>query len=422
MIWKNLFSKVILKNTEYNFYTFEIDIKNLFREKKSIKEFLIYNLEKQHPRFLSQCKWEYFFTLKNKKLMANVIVVDKLYFSKLIEEGKSNFYIEKPKKKIFPIIKKGFVAILVLTLCLIFGCAVSLMETSPKEIMEEIPKQKSETEQKNVENQIQGQFLPIDNVFSNLITSFTNENIFVSTLILENFPNKKIIDFTITGVYSEDIENFFQNWITTAKSKDFFVEGIGLKINSTKYESKELEVIPIVQGEIFQLQPEQKQTSCFSTKESQKQSLINLRNYLIENKIRPLEENLENGRLVFQVEKSVMEDFFTSYFFENTLILSSCKITNNLQEDFAQFDFGFFYQDGEDSFLMNNYFTENLFSVLEKVSEQKVETKKIETAKDEIGKAENFSSYEGIVIGKVRNTFGEESLLIKNPDGKIILK
>ena len=69
MIWKNLFSKVILKNTEYNFYTFEIDIKNLFREKKSIKEFLIYNLEKQHPRFLSQCKWEYFFTLKNKKLI-----------------------------------------------------------------------------------------------------------------------------------------------------------------------------------------------------------------------------------------------------------------------------------------------------------------------------------------------------------------
>ena len=102
--------------------------------------------------------------------------------------------------------------------------------------MAEIPKQKNETEQKNVENQIQGQILSIDNVFSNLITSFSNENIFVSTLILENFPNKKIIDFTITGVYSEDIENFFQDWIATAKSKDFFVEGIGLKINSTKYE------------------------------------------------------------------------------------------------------------------------------------------------------------------------------------------
>ena len=109
------------KTTEYDFYTFEIDFKSLFREKKNLKEFIIYNLEKQHPRFLSQCKWEYFFSFKNKKLMVNVIVVDQIFFSKLIEEGKCNFYIEKPKRKIFPIMKKGFVAILVISFCLIFG-------------------------------------------------------------------------------------------------------------------------------------------------------------------------------------------------------------------------------------------------------------------------------------------------------------
>lgn len=421
MIWRNLFSKVVLKTTEYDFYTFEIDFKSLFREKKNLKEFIIYNLEKQHPRFLSQCKWEYFFSFKNKKLMVNVIVVDQIYFSKLIEEGKCNFYIEKPKRKIFPIMKKGFVAILVISFCLIFGCAFSLIEPSSQKTREEKPKSLIETEEKT-ENQKAEKVLSLDDVFRNLITNFTNEKIFFSSLSLENFPNQKKIGFSITGVYSEDIENFFQTYILSAKLNDFNVDKIGIKINSTKYETENLEVVPIIQGEIFQLQEKSKENLGFTTREIQKECLINFRNYLIKNKIVPLEENLEKGVLVFQVKKTEVEKIFLSYFLEKTLILTSCKITSNIQEDFIRFDFDFFQQEDEDVFFINNCFTEDLFSILEKFVEKKADTENVEIGKNDYVKPESTSFYEGKIIGKVRNALGEESLLIKNPEGKIILK
>jgi hypothetical protein len=135
-----------------------------------------------------------------------------------------------------------------------------------------------------------------------------------------------------------------------------------------------------------------------------------------------LEENLEKGILVFQVKKTEVEKIFLSYFLEKTLILTSCKITSNIQEDFIRFDFDFFQQEDEDVFFINNCFTEDLFSILEKFVEKKADTENVENGKNDYGKPENTSFYEGKIIGKVRNALGEESLLIKNPEGKIILK
>ena len=61
--------KIILDTSQFYLYKLEISLKRLWIERMTLKKFISSEMEKIHPRFSVQCKWDYFFTMKSKKYL-----------------------------------------------------------------------------------------------------------------------------------------------------------------------------------------------------------------------------------------------------------------------------------------------------------------------------------------------------------------
>ena len=232
----NIFArKIILDSSQYDFYQFEISLKKLYVENLKIRTFLITELEKIHPRFSAQCRWEYFFTVKNRKIFANVIVVDKFLLSKCIKENKQRFFIEKPRRRIFASRKKFIFIFLLMVLGIIAGNyffeKYSKSKENEKAILEKASLEVEENFEYQVLEESVGKF-ELLSVFTNFIEKISarNKSAFFEALSFEKSSDFDWIKFSVKGVFPEEIEKFFL--------QDFEHEQVFVKFDQIFYENK----------------------------------------------------------------------------------------------------------------------------------------------------------------------------------------
>lgn len=89
--------KTFVRSSDYELYRFLLPWKCLFaREENS---FIVRELEKQHPRFSGTCCYDAKYSLEKKKVMAEVVVMEKASLAEYKNSG-GELYLETNKKRI----------------------------------------------------------------------------------------------------------------------------------------------------------------------------------------------------------------------------------------------------------------------------------------------------------------------------------
>lgn len=397
--------KIILDSSQYDFYQFELNFKKIYGENQKIKTHLITELEKIHPRFSVQCRWEYFLSVKNKKIFANVIVIDKFLLSKCIRENKRRFFIEKPRRRIFAS-KKKFVFICFLMILGIFAGKYFFVKYSKS-----MESQKSILEKSSfqVEENFENQFLEESVENFDLLSLFTDfietirahdKNVFFESLSIEKTSDFDWIKFSVKGVFPEEIEKFFSPYFENeeiyVKFDHIFYENQEPKIQGTIYGKSR-----IVENEIFL--------------EEVENPLVDYRNYLMKNNIVLEVENHDTMTLGFYLSKSKLKRIFSDYEKFEMKNLRQINIKSNYGDENIFMELGFFTERDfgiGSGFSLKDIFTDEMQVLLSK-KKPEVQSRKIEK------KLENQMD-EKQIVGKVKSENGKVIYLVKDKDGKII--
>ena len=402
----NIFArKIILDSSQYDFYQFEISLKKLYVENLKIRTFLITELEKIHPRFSAQCRWEYFFTVKNKKIFANVIVVDKFLLSKCIKENKQRFFIEKPRRRIFASKKKFIFIFLLMVLGIFVGNYFFEKYSQSKENKKAILEKASLEVEENFEYQVLEESVEkfeLLSVFANFIENISalNKSVFFDALSFEKSSDFDWIKFSVKGVFPEEIEKFFL--------QDFEHEQVFVKFDQIFYENQE----PKIQGTIYAKSQIGKGENFLEQVEN---PLVDFRNYLMKNNLILEVENHDTMTLAFYLSKSSLKKVFADYENYEMKNLRQINIKSNYGDENIFVELGLFIQSDigvESGFSLKDFFTDEM-QVLLSLQKPEEENRKIEK------KAENQRD-ERQIVGKVKSENGQVIYLVKDENGKII--
>ena len=434
---KNIFSKLvsffkiskgkrILKENEYDIYSFELQIKKMIFERKSIKEFVVLNLEKLHPRFSNQCIWKSFFSVQNKKLLLNVIVMDKIFIANLVNCGEKRLFIENPKLQVYGSPKFCLYFLCCFFLFLVMGCTFSLLtprkdfhtQTKLMDITNNVENLDSKFE--IMEQEIPQSFLS-EKDFDNLFSTVFMKNGFLTSLSYEREKDFGKLKFSFGGLLPEDLEDCFLNSLHYKK----LIPQCLLEINVISYEENPIKEFqyeqndgyrkktPLVQG-VFTFPTEEKKIIEEKTDSKHLWSLelIKFRNHLISKGIFPKEEDLVNGKLFFEVPKDKVESVFESYFELSSLDLDKFSISSNREDSNLVFNFYFPMKDAFAN--LNLLFSKSFFSLISKGKKNLSLTRQV--TQNPVQKDINYE-----ILGKIKDSNGEK-LLIRTDEGKILIK
>ena len=403
--------KIILDESQFSLYKLEINLKKLWIERMKIKNFISSEMEKNHPRFSVQCEWEYFFTIKEKKLFANVIVVDKLLLAKYMKSKRPRFYISSPKRQIFTPKSHMIMGVLLTSLILIIGCTFGVkqdFENKQKELIEPVVEKKLEYDNQTTlvaEERIDVDFCTF---FSEFFEKLYEENteLFLDSFSFEVNQSDEKINFAVLGVYPEKIKNNFEKFKV---EKNISQDEILLKIDSVSYENEK------VKTKVCFLK--KKTSEDFSDLQNQdyEDFLISFRNNLILTGIFPSDENLENHSLSFFVKKQDFENLISNYEFKSEKVIKNIITSSTFGEEKIFCEIVFLsLEEKFHGFSFEEVFSEKLINALCKQDKTKKLPVKIEK------KVPVNDSLE--IIGKITLSSGEKVVLVKDKNGKIIQK
>lgn len=418
----SFFSKRILLEKEYNLYTFDFDIQKIIFESKGIKNFIYKNLEKLHPRFSTQCKWKKYFSIKNKKIQLNVIVVDKFLLAQKIDLGAKSIYIKSPLKKIYSSSRRTLVCTILFTFFLILGCTISLMEgTKENQLNDNLQIEKKEVVTEVNELPVLKN-IDLERFFQDFISFDDNSDLFLEEVDVEFIGNQKSINFTLRGELYENLEKKFYEILESysKNEKNYNTENIFFEIKSTFYEKNEGKPLPVVNGKIIQNFSNGNELVDNEDIEGfyyGKERMIDFRNHLINCNVFPEEEGLENLQILFKIEKENVENVFNSYFGEKEFILKGIKVSSSYNDSFMIFNLEFLKESKSllESVKAKEILTESLFNLMKKEKEKAIPEPYVKM--DNTNKKNTE-----IIIGKIKTSDGVEQILTKTSDGKILLK
>lgn len=429
--------KIILDTSQFYLYKLEISLKRLWMEKITLKKFISSEMEKIHPRFSVQCKWDCFFTMKSKKIFANVIVVDKLLLAKYLESKKQRIFISSPKRQIFAPKSKLVLRILLTSLILIIGCnfgvrqdiAVNQQKTqeSTVEYNEEFDNQSNTTEKEKFDID----FLAF---FSDFFEKLYDENseMYFEKFSLEENQTDETINISIVGIYPETIKKYFEE---IKSEKNIFKDELDLTIEAVSYENEKVKTDCVLikrktkddffVSEISYLENSEQIPNCDLNEmsfyrahfenENFENFLISFRNNLISHGIFPTEETLENHSLRFFAKKQEIEKVISSYDFKEEKVIKNIFISSTVEDEMIFCEIEFISSlDKLIGFSLDEILSEKMLKVLCKRS--KIESEILETGK------KLFQQEDLEIVGKITVTSGEKIILVKDKNGKIIKK
>lgn len=107
--------KTVINRKDYDLYRISFPWKNIFLRQKNT---LIEELEKLHPRFSASCCYEARYRLRQKKLMAEVVVIEKSRLAKYKAQGGRLYLDSAVRRRVFSekkIFRSGIMILLLLT-------------------------------------------------------------------------------------------------------------------------------------------------------------------------------------------------------------------------------------------------------------------------------------------------------------------
>ena len=429
--------KIILDTSQFYLYKLEISLKRLWIERMTLKKFISSEMEKIHPRFSVQCKWDCFFTMKSKKIFANVIVVDKLLLAKYLESKKQRIFISSPKRQIFAPKSKIIFGILLTSLILIIGCNFGVRQ----DIAVNQQKTQESTVEYNVEfdnqsNTTEKEKFDIDFLafFSDFFEKLYDENseMYFEKFSLEENQTDETINISIVGIYPETIKKYFEE---IKSEKNIFKDELDLTIEAVSYENEKVKTDFVLikrktkddlcDSEVLYLENSEKTPSNDLNEmffyperfenENFENFLISFRNNLIFHDIFPTEETLENHSLRFFAKKQEIEKLISSYDFKEEKVIKNIFISSTVEDEMIYCEIEFISSlDKLIGFSLDEILSEKMLKVLCKRS--KIESEILETGK------KLFPQEDLEIVGKITVTSGEKIILVKDKNGKIIKK
>lgn len=429
--------KIILDTSQFYLYKLEISLKRLWMEKMTLKKFISSEMEKIHPRFSVQCKWDCFFTMKSKKIFANVIVVDKLLLAKYLESKKQRIFISSPKRQIFAPKSKLVLGILLTSLILIIGCNFGVRQ----DIAVNQQKTQESTVEYNVEfdnqsNTTEKEKFDIDFLafFSDFFEKLYDENseMYFEKFSLEENQTDETINISIVGIYPETIKKYFEE---IKSEKNIFKDELDLTIEAVSYENEKVKTDCVLikrktkedffVSEVLYLENSEKTPSNGLNEmffyperfenESFENFLISFRNNLIFHGIFPTEETLENHSLRFFAKKQEIEKLISSYDFKEEKVIKNIFISSTVEDEMIFCEIEFISSlDKLIGFSLDEILSEKMSKALCKRS--KIESEILETGK------KLFQQEDLEIVGQITVTSGEKIILVKDKNGKIIKK
>lgn len=429
--------KIILDTSQFYLYKLEISLKRLWMERMTLKKFISSEMEKIHPRFSVQCKWDCFFTMKSKKIFANVIVVDKLLLAKYLESKKQRIFISSPKRQIFAPKSKLVLGILLTSLILIIGCNFGVRQ----DIAVNQQKTQESTVEYNVEfdnqsNTTEKEKFDIDFLafFSDFFEKLYDENseMYFEKFSLEENQTDETINISIVGIYPETIKKYFEE---IKSEKNIFKDELDLTIEAVSYENEKVKTDCVLmkrktKDDFFDSKisyienSEQIPNSDLNEmsfyrahfeNENFENFLIFFRNNLIFHGIFPTEETFENHTLRFFAKKQEIEKLISSYDFKEEKVIKNIFISSTVEDEMIYCEIEFISSlDKLIGFSLDEILSEKMLKVLCK--RNKIESEILETGK------KLFQQEDLEIVGKITVTSGEKIILVKDKNGKIIKK
>ena len=429
--------KIILDTSQFYLYKLEISLKRLWMEKMTLKKFISSEMEKIHPRFSVQCKWDCFFTMKSKKIFANVIVVDKLLLAKYLESKKQRIFISSPKRQIFAPKSKIIFGILLTSLILIIGCNFGVRQ----DIAVNQQKTQESTVEYNVEfdnqsNTTEKEKFDIDFLafFSDFFEKLYDENseMYFEKFSLEENQTDEKINASFVGIYPEMIKKYFEE---IKSEKNIFKDELDLTIEAVSYENEKVKTDFVLikrktkddlcDSEVLYLENSEKTPSNDLNEmffyperfenENFENFLISFRNNLILYGIFPTTESLENHTLSFFAKKQELKKIISSYDFKEEKVIKNIFISSTVEDEMIYCEIEFVSSlDKLIGFSLDEILSEKISKALCKRS--KFESEILETEK------KLFQQEDLEIVGKITVTSGEKIILVKDKNGKIIKK